>query len=162
MERIPKTALGFIGGVIAALIIVYFAKNNLGKPLDLKALIIIAIAVVSLVIIVFLIYTSLTSAKDDPYPLGLPSGSVRALLALLILVFFVLTSIAFCFSPKPVDPDLAKDIVKTLGTLLIAVSAFYFGSKSAEKGTEMAADAFNGSSASIGALDFVFSGLGTS
>lgn len=132
-----------VGIFIIALIIVLKLNAELKTYLHIKGFAFIAIAIVSLFVVAILAYATINSSKDDKEPLGLPPGSVRALIAVLILIFYILISIAFSFSPDLQHNDVAKDILKTLGTLLIAVSAFYFGSKATEQGSKIAIDALN-------------------
>ena len=105
--------------------------------------VIIIIGIVCLVITGFLIYAANISPKDNTSALGLPDGSIRALIALLAIIFYILVSVALTFSGDPSPSPLATDVTKTLGTLVVAVSAFYFGSKTAEQGTKTVTDNLN-------------------
>lgn len=68
---------------------------------------------------------------EDIPPLGLVTGSVRALTGLLLLIgffFFVLVA------PKIIsDSDFLEKVVMLIGGWLGAVIGFYFGSRAAEK-----------------------------
>lgn len=124
-----------------AFILLLFAKFKWQLSFNVHVSIIIVISVITVLIVGFIIYAALKSAKDPAYPLGLPNGSIRAIVSLLVLLFFVLLSLSFYNQSH--DNEIAKDILKTLGTLLIAVSGFYFGSKATEQGSKIATDAFN-------------------
>lgn len=106
--------------------------------------VIIIIGIVCLAVCGFLIYAANISPRDNKSALGLPDGSIRALIALLTIVFYILVSIALTFSGYPSPPSpLATDVTKTLGILVVAVSAFYFGSKTAEQGNKTVTDNLN-------------------
>jgi phosphoglycerol transferase MdoB-like AlkP superfamily enzyme len=106
-------------------------------PLLIIAAVIGLLAAIGFVVVAF----SLFKLINPDQPLGLPEGSVRALLALLILVIFAAMTIFFfgAMRTKPTaDPaavsaasDLAKQVITMLGTLLTAIASFYFGSQSA-------------------------------
>ena len=107
-------------------------------PLLIIAAVIGLLAAIGFVVVAF----SLFKLINPNQPLGLPEGSVRALLALLILVIFAAMTIFFFGSMRTkatgADPaavsaasDLAKQVITMLGTLLTAIASFYFGSQSA-------------------------------
>lgn len=138
------TGLGGVIGVLAALALVSIALTNLG-------------------------------VYDQKQALGLPAGSIRAIIAVGLIVFFVIFAIYYFQIinptrvitgltpaqvgnltadqiiatyhdgpetyavvlqgvPSQASTDIAKQILTTLSTLVVAVSAFYFGTKSgAEK-----------------------------
>ncbi|MEO3404947.1 hypothetical protein AAFN85_13660 [Mucilaginibacter sp. CAU 1740] len=89
------------------------------------------ILVIALIVIVF------TTPKDGKFPLGLPDGSIRAIIAILAILLYVLISLVLAAIPSSA---IASDVTKTLGTLVVAISAFYFGSKTAEQGIKAGAD----------------------
>lgn len=125
-------------------------------------------------------YLNLTNPKA---PLGLPEGSVQAIIALtLILLFFIMAVFLYGdlahpegevlltkeqlakLEPEemaearpaegapdmfavvlnkrnPAAEDLARQIVTTVATLVVAVASFYFGAKSVQQATERATEA---------------------
>jgi hypothetical protein len=85
----------------------------------------------------FLIYIAVASPKNSEFPLGLPDGSIRGIIAILAIILYVLISLTL--SAVPPNSTIAADITKTLGTLVVAISAFYFGAKTAEQGIKTAA-----------------------
>jgi len=96
------------------------------------------------VLIAFLIAIALMSKKNKKEALGLPVGSVRAIIAILFVIFFALLSVVFYFNSgndAKYNSDLAKQIITILGTLVTAVSSFYFGSKASEQAHTNAAAA---------------------
>ena len=74
---------------------------------------------------------------DKSQPFGLPEGTVRAFLALgLILLFFMIAFFLYydLAVNKRTGPavDIAKQLITTLSTLVVAIAAFYFGNASAQ------------------------------
>jgi hypothetical protein len=122
-------------------------KANVDKPREkgesaIMIVSIIVISVVSLAISAFLILSAIYGPKDRQFPLGLPDGSIRAIIAVIIIVFYILVSITLSMYSSTASA-IANDLTKTLGTLVVAVSAFYFGSKTAEQGAKTATDNFS-------------------
>ena len=136
-----KNSMWFGAGIIFTLVILWIAKFYTTIIMNDLNFLTIGVAIICFVVVLFLVYAAISSPKDKTAPLGLPSGSIRAMIALLVLVFFVLISLTFHFE-YPADKELISDILKTVGTLLIAVSAFYFGSKATEQGSKIANEAF--------------------
>ena len=79
-------------------------------------------------------YRATNDASDHAF--GLPDGSVRALLALSLLLAFVALVVYVLGSVLEGDDRsaAAQQVVGTLGTLLAAVAAFYFGANSVKTG----------------------------
>lgn len=116
------------------------------KSLDmiLHTILIIGILINGLLITQFLISAGKKSKKDDPHALGLPQGSVRAVLSISLIVFFVLIALFFYLNTTNPESksELAESILTILGTLVIAVSSFYFGIKATEQGNKIAQETF--------------------
>jgi len=109
----------------------------------LEILLIAGVTVIGVLIIQFLIVSGKKSNKDAPHALGLPQGSVRAVLSLSLIVFFIFIALFFYIdSSDPAKSKLAERILTILGTLVIAVSSFYFGTKATEQGNKIAQDNF--------------------
>jgi hypothetical protein len=78
---------------------------------------------------------------------GLPEGSIRAIIALILVLIFVLMSIYLVqavFLEKTASDEArnaATQILATVGTLVAAVAAFYFGSAAVTAGTRAASSA---------------------
>jgi hypothetical protein len=113
-------------------------------PLLIVAAVIGLLGAIAFVVVAFSMYGLIDGAE----PLGLPAGSVRALIALLILIIFSTMTVFFVGVLK--DPnvnaaaqDLAKQVLTVLGTLLTAISSFYFGSQSATAAATKVAAAGN-------------------
>lgn len=110
----------------------------------INILLIAAILGIGIYVIHFLIVSGKKNAKDAPHALGLPAGSVRATLAMTLIVLFVFIAVYFYLQTD--DPkskaELGQSILTILGTLVVSVSAFYFGIKATEQGSKIAMDSF--------------------
>jgi hypothetical protein len=86
-----------------------------------------------LALAVVAVFFQALAITDKNEALGLPRGSVRAVIALaLILVFAIMSVYVYSVEDLANKADIAKQLVTTLSTLVVAVAAFYFGSKSVE------------------------------
>lgn len=76
---------------------------------------------------------------DDPHQaFGLPDGSIRALLAILLVIIWVIVSLFLValisgfygknFTPSQDGVKIAEQLYTTMSTLVVAISAFFFGS----------------------------------
>jgi hypothetical protein len=77
---------------------------------------------------------SVAGLSDHTQPLGLPEGSVRAAIALSLIVIFSITSIYFYTSLKDApanapNADFAKQVFAVVGTLMASVASYYFASR---------------------------------
>ncbi len=110
----------------------------------LSIAVILAIIIIGVLIILFLIKIGKENKKNEKHALGLPPGSIRAIIALTVIVSFVLLALYFYLTADTASRnDLAKTVLTLLGTLVVAVSSFYFGIKATEQGSKIAQDAFN-------------------
>jgi len=132
-------ALG--GGALVIFVLVRVmlrSSADPGAPLMVLVGVIVLLIVVSLVTFTFSVL-NLASAKDA---LGLPDGSVRAIIALMLLVlfsiisFFLYRSIATANPPNAQAVEIAKQLITLLGTLVTAVASFYFGSNAVQTAHE--------------------------
>lgn len=122
-----------VGCVVAwAGLYLFYAKGSDATNLP----IIIITGVVFLLTVLGLLtysFSALGLANRDE-ALGLPSGSVRAVIAIMLLVIFAIVAI-YVFSVvfasnEAAGIDLGKQLVTLIGTLVTAVASFYFGSSS--------------------------------
>lgn len=79
---------------------------------------------------------SVAGLSDETQALGLPEGSVRAAIALSLIVIFAITSIylygALDKAPKDSPSvDFAKQVFTVIGTLMTSVASFYFATRAA-------------------------------
>ena len=98
--------------------------DKLDTDLAISIILILGILIVGILIINFLISTGKKAKKDDPHALGLPQGSVRAVLSISLIIFFVLLALFFYNDNVFDKTEIAANILSILGTLVIAVSSF--------------------------------------
>src|SRR2546421_2474334 len=140
-ESTQTYLLGFVVGGSAVLVGVVVAWAGLylffqKGPDAINLPVIIIIGVVFLLTVLGLLtysFAALGLANRDE-ALGLPSGSVRAVIAIMLLVIFAIVAI-YVFSvvfnmSQDAGIDLAKQLVTLIGTLVTAVASFYFGTSS--------------------------------
>jgi hypothetical protein len=105
-----------------------------GLPLIVIVGVIVLLIVIALVTFTFSVL-GLTSKKEA---LGLPDGSVRSIIALMLLVLFSILAIYLYNSvaagnvANTAAVDIAKQLITLLGTLVTAVASFYFASNAVE------------------------------
>lgn len=83
----------------------------------------------------------LTSPK---FALGLPEGSIQAVIALILVLIFAITAVFLStieIGPDGVSERFATQVLTTTGTLAVAVAGFYFGTRAVETGAEATARA---------------------
>jgi hypothetical protein len=74
--------------------------------------------------------------SDRRQALGLPEGSIRALIALiLILIFIMFGLLLYNGAVEEEQSRLAQQLLTTIGTLVVAVAGFYFGSTTVASAT---------------------------
>lgn len=111
--------------------------DEIKLPLLIVAAVAALLASLALVVAVFAIY----QLADKTYALGLPDGSVRAIIALLLIVLFSATTVFLTVrlqnaaAGAPIV-DFAKQLLTILGTLMTAVSSFYFGTRAVADGAK--------------------------
>jgi len=89
---------------------------------------------------------SVAGLTDPTQALGLPEGSVRAAIALSLIVIFAITSIYLYSSLSEADAsspgvDFAKQVFAVVGTLMTAVASFYFASRASTSAAKPTASA---------------------
>lgn len=117
---------------------IYYSQS---MPAVLLTLIVVSgvaglIAVLAIVSVVL----SALGLSDPKEALGLPKGSVRALIALSLILIFSIVSLYLYGrldgQPSEEQTRFAQQIVTTVSTLVVAVAAFYFGARSVETARE--------------------------
>jgi hypothetical protein len=130
-------------GVTASLAIlgaIAYLANSLYVAYSLPLLIVGGAVVFLLVLSVVVLIFRRLGLTNPSFALGLPEGSIRAVIALiLILVFFVVALYIYISVANPAagaaPPSedaikLAQQILTTLSTLVVAIASFYFGATS--------------------------------
>lgn len=105
-----------------------------GTTIDLALVVVLAvIALMSAIGFVVVAY-SFFGLHDRRQALGLPEGSVRALVALMLVIIFSMFAVYFFdrldATARPGQADFAKQVVALIGTLVTATVSFYFASRS--------------------------------
>ena len=166
-------AAAIISALVAIALLAAGLSGSLGTPASFTLVGLAgAIGVIAALALISIALTNLgLSNKDEA--LGLPTGSVRAIIAISLIVFFVICTIYYFQNianpthilhgiskaqvgnitanqiiasypdesgtytvvlqmvPSQAATDFAKQIMTTLSTLVVAVSAFYFGTRTA-------------------------------
>jgi flagellar biogenesis protein FliO len=165
--------LSFVLVLAAGWLIASITKDSSPGPEIQMGLVVVG-AITSLMTILFILAAGFSSIglADEKQPLGLPEGSIRAMIALVLIMVFIIFGI-YLFrmvgtgsatfiakmdtvpDPKIYGPDklvtwekdpegkyvvwvvspmgqdaksLAQQLITTVGTLVVAVAGFYFGS----------------------------------
>jgi hypothetical protein len=106
------------------------ADNAISLPILAIAGVILLLATLALVSVAFALF----ELDDKNQALALPEGSIRAVIALSLIVLFAILSV-YLYSTllnKPADTpnvDFAKQLLVLVGTLVTSVAGFYFGSR---------------------------------
>jgi hypothetical protein len=89
-------------------------------------------SVITLVIVVF----AALKLSDPREAMGLPRGSIRAIIALLLLIMFGIISMFLFRQVMAVDQaagtKFAEQVLTTVSTLVVSLASFYFGAKAVE------------------------------
>jgi hypothetical protein len=122
-------ALVFNGGQV-------LSQPEIQLPVELIAAVLALIGSLAFLVLVFN-QLQLTS-KDQA--LGLPDGSIRAILAVSLIFLFLIMSVflyAAVAKNSATSPslDIAKQLVTTVATLAVSVAGFYFGAASVQSAT---------------------------
>lgn len=116
----------------------YYAGNNMAIILTLIVIAGVAGLIASLAILAVVI--NALGLGDPKQALGLPKGSVRAIIALSLIVIFTITAFYYYGqlggTPSDEQTAFAQQLLTTLSTLVTAIAAFYFGQKSLEAARE--------------------------
>jgi len=128
-------------------------EQEVKLPLLIVVAVVGLLGSISLVVIAFAIFRLV----DRTQALGLPDGSVRAIIALMLIVLFATMTVFLvakingaAAAANSSVVDVAKQVLTILGTLVTAVSSFYFGSRSTADGMKAASTVtttFSGGSA---------------
>jgi hypothetical protein len=131
--------------VIVATVTLLRENDNLFPEFALPIIVIVGLtallAVLALLVGIFRRFAEL----DTQFPLGLPQGTIQAVIALsLILIFAVIGVYVFASSTGQQRQHVSTQLLTTISTLVVAVAGFYFGSKSTKEAAEAAVRAAGG------------------
>jgi hypothetical protein len=95
-------------------------------PLLLIAGVLVLVDAVAVLVVIFMRH----GLANRDYALALPDGSIRAIIALALIVLFAVLAVYLYVgsNDQTAKADLAKQLVTTLSTLIVALASFYFGS----------------------------------
>lgn len=118
-------------------------SNLRENSLTLGLIIILGVSVLAVLLFIMAAAFYSLNLTDRQQALGLPSGSIRAMVALLLIVIWAIVSIFIVrlfaipvfVNNKLIDFNadaikMAQQLFTTMSTLVVAIAAFYFGSKS--------------------------------
>ncbi len=122
---------------LSIVLVILAATNSLNNNPELITGSIIVLGISIILVLLFIMSAGFhaLNMQDNSQALGLPKGSIRAIIAILLIVMMVILSV-FLFGAAQsakYNPDmikLAQQLITIMGTLVVAVSAFYFGSRS--------------------------------
>jgi hypothetical protein len=121
-------ALAILVGLALALKFDFFPRSEI----YIGMLTVLGVGILMLLLtIMTMVFASLDLA-DPNHALGLPEGSIRALIALILLLVFIIVGL-YLFNvvgtgaARPEAERLAQQLFTTIGTLVVAVAGFYFG-----------------------------------
>ncbi len=92
----------------------------------------------------------------QPHAFGLPPGTVRAILAMSLMITFIFMSLQFVVGglPKGVDAQLADKVFIACSTALATVVGFYFGSGGAKQAMQEVSKALRQQAGTVGSESF--------
>ena len=129
VDLITRTAVAsllvFVGAVLSVGWVVYLVVKDSGT-IGLPALALLSIILLLGALLIFTTLINAIGLSDKNSALGLPDGSVRAILALALLGLFAILA-SSVLTENAVD-EFGKQILTLVGTLMTAVISFYFGS----------------------------------
>lgn len=124
-----------------AFILLFFAlKRELQSAeaaIKLPLLVVVGVMALFATLALVALTFSVAGLSDKSQALGLPEGSVRAAIALSLIVIFAILSIylygniAASSSENKESTDFAKQVFAVVGTLMTSVASFYFASRAA-------------------------------
>lgn len=119
--------LGFVS-LVTWLVTQY--KGTFHLPMLVVAGVIALLGAIGFLVVVFAFF----NLQNATQALGLPDGSVRAIVALMLLIIFSILAVYYfeelANGVAAQRADFAKQVVALMGTLLTAVTTFYFSAKS--------------------------------
>ena len=130
--------LVFLGSLTGIGILTWVVVTKLNTGFGLPVLALSSVLLLLAALLVFTTLIHLIGLSDPKSALGLPEGSVRALLALALLGLFAVMASSVLPGPnasgQPPD-EFGKQMLTLVGTLMTAVISFYFGSSTTSSPT---------------------------
>ncbi len=143
-----KTNWSLWGAIVATVLIValiitglvlvinYFTTpQNPRSELVIGLIIVLGVSVLIVLLFIIAAGFSALGMGDPKQAMGLPEGSIRAMIALLLIIVWVILSVFLFNAVQGQTGDtavtrLAQQLFTTMATLVVAIASFYFGSRS--------------------------------
>lgn len=126
---------------------------------SLPALLISGVVALLIALAGLIVLFTAAGLEDRRAALGMPEGSIRAVIALMLILLFSIMAIflygtlrfgsdstyelartnAAAADALAASEDIARQLLTTVGTLVVAIAAFYFGSNSVASATSAVA-----------------------
>jgi hypothetical protein len=132
---------GFVGAAMVPLVLIMILMYLRLFQIEVVYIgmqVILGIGILLVLLMIVTIVFARLDLADPRQALGLPEGTVRALIALILLMVFIICGlwilqlVAFpSVGGATISDDgarLAQQLITTIGTLVVAVAGFYFGS----------------------------------
>ena len=108
-------------------------RSDVELPLELIASVLALVGAIAFLVIIFN-QLDLTTPNEA---LGLPDGSIRAILAVSLIFLFLIMSVFLYAQVNAAGKDsagldIAKQLVTTVATLAVSVAGFYFGTNAVQ------------------------------
>jgi hypothetical protein len=129
-------ALSILLLTIAGLVLADIFVRSTQPELIIGLVVILGVSVLIILLFIMASGFAILGLHDSRQAMGLPEGSIRAMIALLLIIIWVIFSI-YLFNAVQNQPasansaqvlQLSQQLFTTMGTLVVAISAFYFGS----------------------------------
>jgi hypothetical protein len=132
-------------GAVAGVAWVLDNYTDVGNEVVLPILLVYGVLTLLVALAALVAILSYFGLSSGGSALGLPEGSVQAVIALVLVLIFAITAVfLLTIDIEPTDEAkqrLATQILTTAGTLAVAVAGFYFGTRAVEAGTAAAGTA---------------------
>lgn len=134
--------------LIIIFMVPFWTTQKLPPEVQLAAVIVLGVSIVMNLLFIMTAGYQRMQLTSSNQALGLPAGSIRALIALFLILMFAIIGI-YVFnavlgagaSISQQALSLAQQLMTTIATLVVAVAGFYFGTASTARGAQIANDA---------------------
>ena len=133
--------------VIVAAVLILNEKGSATPPFTLPVILLVGMVGLLGVLAMTVAVLARFRLVNRDHPLGLPQGSIQAVIALSLILIFAIVGVYLHGSTDDVETKktLTIQLLTTVSTLVVAVAAFYFGSKTTKEAAgivaQVAADA---------------------
>jgi hypothetical protein len=126
-------------GVVVAAVTLLGNKDHLIPEIVLPIILLVGlIGLVAVLALLVEVYRRVGDL-DKQYPLGLPQGTIQAVIALSVILIFAIIGVYLYASAAATDKhEVGIQLLTTTSTLVVAVASFYFGAKSTRDAADRA------------------------